>query len=156
MSQRRRAKQRKKADRSKAREPRKPGKTGLWFGGEFLEDFVFNRLFLPFYAVFAIIMVMGIPLYVLVDRCSSEAAKRRRAQQGPNGEGEMDLVVPCGLVTLGGVMVPVGSYFASPWLLYGGLVVVGLVLITVGVRSVVRWLRAGLAVGVGRPPDVDR
>ena len=75
---------------------------------------------------------------------------------GPSGEGELGLAFTCGLITFGVVMVPVGYSFASPWLLYGGLIFVGLVLISVVVRSIVRWLGAGLAVRVGRSPDVDR
>jgi hypothetical protein len=158
MSNRRQAKRRRKILRSEEHNARKPEKSRPWFSVDTLEVLltIMSWLVLPFYAVYAIILVMGLPLYALVDRCSSRAATLRRALEGGSGEGEMGLAMICGLITFCGVMVPVGYYFASPWLLFGGLIIVGLMLIPVGLHSIGRWLRKGQGVRVDRSPAVDR
>jgi hypothetical protein len=156
VSHRRRSKRRKKAGPSWASKAREREEIGRWSQGAFLDDFVLNWLLLPFYAVYAIVLVVGFPLYALVDRCSSAAAKLRRARAGPSGEGELGLAFVCGLITFGVGMVPVAYFFASPWLLYGGLIFVGLVLISLGVRSIVTRLRSGSAGSGSQPPAVDR
>jgi hypothetical protein len=145
MSNRRRAKRRREISRSEERNVRKPEKNRPWFSVDTLEVFltVMFWLFLPFYAVYAIILVMGLPLYALVDRYSSRAATLRRALEGGSGEGEMGLAMICGLITFCGVMVPIGYYFTSPWLLFSGLMIVGLMLIPVGLHAIGRWLRKG-------------
>jgi hypothetical protein len=117
---------------------------------------VISWLFLPFYAVYGIILLIGLPLYALVERYSSWAATLRRAMEGGSGEGDMGLAMICGLITFCVVIVPIGYYFPSPWVIFGGLFIVGLFLIPVGLHSIGSWLRKGKDGGVGRSPAVDR
>jgi hypothetical protein len=64
-----------------------------------------------------LIMLAGFPLAMLVEGLSSQAAtwRRKGRYNGPNGEGQLSVLMDCGLVTIGGVLT-VGIYFAAKWL----------------------------------------
>jgi hypothetical protein len=143
MSNRRRGKRRRDSRRPRDRAERGPGTKPPWFGDEdhALRERVMNWCFVPGFAPFVILFIIGLPLGTIIMYCSSDAATIRRERDGPNGEEDLRLCAACGAVTLGGLAMLLWLYYASTWLLIGGMTLMGLVLIPSGLNAIAQMLR---------------